>query len=45
MNAEGHHFTEGDFQSISYEHPDAKARMKDIDEYFHMLLAIGKSFL
>lgn len=37
LDIRGHHFTEGDFQSISYEHPDAMGRIKDIDEYCHML--------
>ena len=37
LDIRGHHLTEFEFQQISREHPDALARIVDLDDYIDML--------
>jgi len=34
----GHHFTQEDFDHITWEHHDALDRIKEVDDYQHMII-------
>ena len=34
----GHHFTQEDFHHITQEHQDALDRIKEVDDYQHMII-------
>ena len=38
LDLRGHHFTQEDFDHITREHHDALDRIKEVDDYQHMII-------
>ena len=41
----GHHFTQGDFDCITWEHCNAQDRIKEVGDYQHLIICLLRGFL